>query len=373
MASTQFEEYPLELDSLFDVSPWDGTQQVNRDQHPGRDVNFENTRQTSDVSLGKRRRSCSKAEKKKRKRRKTSRDFTREEFISLMHLTQREAAKELDICLSTFKRQFSNLRPKLTWPTPSERQMLIRRQKFEDIIKLNENPECISIRQFEFGKWDGLYEGEIFSVDSLVAQYKSLKTDLKVLKGALKKTKELDTPEVIPEDKVPSPNFGGDINHYSGPWNTIVDRNASLALIDINMNIVASNGKFNQLVNFQPTSKGFNFSTLFQDLHDSNQHLKWYKSFVLEKGVQSVQWNETLISKSKERKHVTIVLHTYQESGAWMEIFDSQQFSNQVIIDNICIPLSMSVKPASMMTSDDDLFYHTKVIQVLKGFVNNNF
>lgn len=88
---------------------------------------------------------------KSKRRRKVCRNFTCQEFIELMHLSQKDAAKELNVCLSTFKRQFSAIRPKLSWPSPSQRKTLMHRRRFQSIIEKNQE-EIFPSQQFEFGK-----------------------------------------------------------------------------------------------------------------------------------------------------------------------------------------------------------------------------
>lgn len=101
------------------------------------------------------------SERKSRRRRKICRNFTCQEFIELMHLSQREAAKELNVCLSTFKRQFSAIRPKLSWPTPSQRKILLHRRRFQSIIEQNQE-EFFPSAYFEFGKDNNQIFEEIF-------------------------------------------------------------------------------------------------------------------------------------------------------------------------------------------------------------------
>mmetsp|Transcript_1664 Transcript_1664/g.5813 ORF Transcript_1664/g.5813 Transcript_1664/m.5813 type:complete len:270 (-) Transcript_1664:489-1298(-) len=86
-----------------------------------------------------------------KRRRKISRNFTAKEFMELMHLSQRDAAKKLNVCLSTFKRQFSSVRPKLQWPSPSQRKILIHRRRFQNIIEQNQE-EIFPSSQFKFGQ-----------------------------------------------------------------------------------------------------------------------------------------------------------------------------------------------------------------------------
>lgn len=62
-----------------------------------------------------------------RKRRRKSKKLTKRDFIEHMHMTQPEAARCLDVCLTTFKNQFAKY--PLRWPTPSERKQLIKQRK----------------------------------------------------------------------------------------------------------------------------------------------------------------------------------------------------------------------------------------------------
>mmetsp|Transcript_14132 Transcript_14132/g.21378 ORF Transcript_14132/g.21378 Transcript_14132/m.21378 type:complete len:543 (-) Transcript_14132:34-1662(-) len=78
---------------------------------------------------------------KKRKKR-NHRKITRSQFLEVMHLSQKEAAEKLDVCISTLKKQFSTLRPKIRWPTPNEQRTRIHflklKNMLEDIIDEND-------------------------------------------------------------------------------------------------------------------------------------------------------------------------------------------------------------------------------------------
>jgi len=71
------------------------------------------------------------AKEKSRKRRRKSKKLTKQDFINHFHLTQPEAARALDVCLTTFKNQFSKY--PLRWPTPSERKLLIKQRRRQNL------------------------------------------------------------------------------------------------------------------------------------------------------------------------------------------------------------------------------------------------
>uniref|UniRef100_A0A7S1KSV0 RWP-RK domain-containing protein n=1 Tax=Percolomonas cosmopolitus TaxID=63605 RepID=A0A7S1KSV0_9EUKA len=95
----------------------------------------------------------------RRKRRRASRQFSRSEFMSVMHLTQAEAAEHFNVCLSTWKRQFCNLRPRLSWPGHKKRRILKKIRRLQQIVdELEEHEEVLPGKLFQFGQSiDDLY------------------------------------------------------------------------------------------------------------------------------------------------------------------------------------------------------------------------
>jgi len=76
-----------------------------------------------------------------------------------MHLTQAEAAEHFNVCLSTWKRQFCNLRPRLSWPGHKKRRILKKIRRLQQIVdELEEHEEVLPGKLFQFGQSiDDLY------------------------------------------------------------------------------------------------------------------------------------------------------------------------------------------------------------------------
>lgn len=103
--------------------------------------------------------------------------------MELMHLSQRDAAKSLNVCLSTFKRQFSSLRPKLTWPTPSQRKLLQHRRRFQRIVETNQE-DIFPAQQFQFGQdYSHIYEEILPDPKVLSDECARLKQTIRKLKA----------------------------------------------------------------------------------------------------------------------------------------------------------------------------------------------
>lgn len=61
---------------------------------------------------------------------KPRKDVTKEQIIELMHLEQQQAAKILDVSVSTLKRRFQEyFNTKSRWPAPSQRSKIIKQRR----------------------------------------------------------------------------------------------------------------------------------------------------------------------------------------------------------------------------------------------------
>lgn len=107
----------------------------------------------------------------KRKRRK-SRKLALEDFEKVMHLRQKDAAKELDVCLSSFKRCFATLG--LKWPSPNQRKVLRHHRSIQKKLKnvcasLSETDDLEPSQLFRFSSdaESRPSEGQIAETESL--------------------------------------------------------------------------------------------------------------------------------------------------------------------------------------------------------------
>jgi len=315
--------------------------------------------------LTKRKRGDEKS-KAKRKRRKTSRDFTREEFVNLMHLTQRDAAKQLNVCLSTFKRQFSHLRPKLTWPTPKERLELLKKKRFSNIISQNEE-SSIPIRTFKFGASNedifDEFMPDLESVCSLAVESRARAQSLEVENRALKKAALLST--VDSDDIVPA-CFGGSIHQYKGQWQQAKKEGVALALVDESLNVVACDDQFSDMIKYDETALqlGFNLTRVLMNLHRPTTHAKWFKNLL--KTSEKISFMDTLVCRDDTKRHVKLTIHVLNEMGAWIEFEQVEEMDNSVMVNDACIQESTQTSKASEMTEHHDLIQHMVVIRALQ-------
>lgn len=313
---------------------------------------------------------------KKRNKRRKKRKLQRVDFEKVMHLTQRDAAKELDICLSSFKRQLRSLRPKLKWPRKSgyKRKVIISRHdvelqsRLETLVKETELIEYQQLKTQErdtsnFSNNFTIHIPSQFSINNIYIPSNQFVNNLAQQDNQMyNKYTELwdqrnnsDIPNIssissgeiqsyqnnLSSSTISLPNiyYRGDINSLPGPWSSIYHEHndIALALADKESNIVASNSLFQNFTGYtcQDFIKGFNLC----QLHLPTAHRLAYREQIEKlhdiKHISTVEFTTVLEHKTGVLLVFHVILHFLPLLGLhWGEFRFSNKFMSNVVFRN---------------------------------------